>query len=140
MLKVTLVAWVPAQVIWTIVTAVHSGPSIQQPFSSAEAIAKTLIILPVFETVVMLGLFRTLKRIGVEESAWNFVAAVIWGFLHVRTQSWGLHAVWSFWVMGKCFLEVEKISVQRAIGFVAGVHVMFNSTSFVVDWMIRNLG
>jgi membrane protease YdiL (CAAX protease family) len=125
------VAWVPAQVVEVLVLAIAPGPTapdyFQRPF---QAIAMAVVIAPVIETYLMRWLFGLLGRFIKHREAMNWISAVLWGAMHLNAPTWGLHAIWPFYVMGVCFLTIRDKDPQAALYVTMLVHALFNAMSY----------
>jgi hypothetical protein len=134
-----LVAWCPSELV--LLTLNSLGPG-QRGLSFSDAPTETLLSMlffaPCVETYMMHFIFVALRKGSRNEILVNAASAALWGVLHFHTASWGLHAIWSFGVMGRCYLRQEKTSVQRAIVITAGVHVGINMLSFIT-WKLLNV-
>lgn len=130
--KIVFLAWIPAQAIWFIVQQIHPGPSDDMAYLTTpfRAITSTMLIAPVLETYVMRFFFYWVGKFIKTQTWVNVVSAVLWGTMHWNSESWGLHAVWAFFVMGICFLRLRNRSTQHALYVTMIVHAIFNALSY----------
>lgn len=129
-LVAALVAWLPAQAIYFLVAFVVPGPSDANLYRRTfDLLAMSLIIAPVVETYGMRGLFWLLSRFIPHRTMMSWVAAALWGAMHWNTPSWGLHAIWPFYVMGVCYLTLCERDAQLALYVTMLLHACFNAYS-----------
>lgn len=133
-LTTTMVAWIPAQFIDLALKHIYPGPVTEMPFlaSPFRSIALMLIIAPVIETYGLRFILHSLNRFIKKESTTQLVAAVFWGVMHWESESWGLHASWAFYVMGKWYLRSRVHSVHFALYTTMVIHAIFNALSYAV--------
>lgn len=130
-LLVTAVAWVPSAAIWYLVGAILPGPDAPNIFDTQRfAILGALLLAPLLETLMMLGFFRVFGRIVTAQGRLLLFSTVFWGVFHVYSPSWGLHAAWGFFVMGKVFLSASRRSSDFAVVIVSVVHLLANALSY----------
>lgn len=129
----TLLAWAPSQIIWITVVSIFPGPEQPDYFASPlRAIAFGLLLAPILETQVMRFNFFVLKKLSCSRIFLLTANALIWGALHLHSESWGIPAVWAFFVMGAAFLKLSEHSVDRAVIATTVIHVFFNTLSYVL--------
>lgn len=128
----SVAAWIPAQLIGLIVEAWFPRPKIRDVFGTPLLTFTTLVLAPMIETLLMLYLFRFLRKwTGVTSVNWLCVmSAVLWTFAHIRYTTWGLHATWAFFIYGRTFMYFEKMSQNAALIATAIVHALFNFYSY----------
>lgn len=134
--KAVLLAWIPAHGIWFIVQQIYPGPSENENavFLKTPLRAFTLLILlaPMLETYMMRFIFYVVGKISKTQTKINIIASISWGVMHWNSGSWGLHAVWAFFVMGICFLRLQKRSMQHALYVTMIIHAIFNALSYAI--------
>ena len=129
---VVLIAWVPMQLICRIVNATFPGPSAENLFGTPYmAFVAAILFAPIFETQLMRLLFFLLGRFFKSQLALCWISAAIWGVAHLSSESWGLHAIWAFFVFGICYLRLQESSKMRAILVVTLIHTGCNALSYV---------
>lgn len=130
--KAVLLAWIPAQVIWLSIRQIYPGPSDDMIFLKTPLRAFTVLILlaPMLETYMMRFTYFCLGKFIKTETTLNITSAIAWGILHLNSESWGLHAVWAFFVMGICFLRLRQKSAQHALYVTMIIHALFNALSY----------
>jgi hypothetical protein len=130
---VTMLAWLPAQCLAVIASAVSKSSDADLIFrSSYHMILGGLLLAPLLETVGMKYLFRLgAKRIA-KPVLLNFYCALFWGLAHHNAPGFGIHAVWAFFVLGACFQELAKRSENFAVINVTIIHVLFNTLSYIL--------
>lgn len=138
-LTFTLIAWVPAQLIWFTAVATVPGPKGVNVFSTpAKALMIAIVLGPIFETQMMRVVLYLFGKLTRNEALLATCSALVWGVLHVRSESWGFHAVWSFFVMSHCFLRLRPLSLSHAVWFTTAIHAGFNLLSYAL-YLILNL-
>jgi len=137
--KAVLLAWIPAQVIWLSVRLLYPGPSEDLVFLKTPIRAFTVLILlaPMLETYMMQLTYYFLGKFLRTETTLNIVSAIAWGIMHCNSESWGLHAVWAFFVMGICFLRLRQKSSQHALYVTMIIHALFNALSYGLYLSLR---
>lgn len=130
--KAVLIAWIPAQVIWLSVSQLYPGPSDDLVSLKTPLRAFTVLILlaPMLETYMMRFTYFCLGKFLKTETALNIASAIAWGIMHCNSESWGLHAVWAFFVMGICFMRLRQKSTQHALYVTMIIHALFNALSY----------
>lgn len=137
-LLTTLLSWLPAQAIEGVVITVLPGPEGQDIFMRPfDAIALVIFIGPVLETYGMRGLFGVLGKFIRNRTALNGTSSVLWGALHWETPTWGLHAVWAFYIMGICFLTLREKDAQMALYVTMIIHGCFNALCYGAYQMLQ---
>jgi len=122
---------VPAQLIWFTFHIVYPGPTEENYFKTPlEAITLALLIAPILETQMMRMIFYAGGKFLSNTLALCGVSAVVWGVLHLDTQSWGVHAIWAFFVMGVCFRRLQQDSGKKAVRVITLIHAGFNALSY----------
>jgi len=134
------VAWIPAQLIGICVASVVPGPepAFRPDATVADAVLLGLIVAPVLETQLLrlcLGMLRKSVR---TRNAACLITAAIFVLLHNPSPSWGLHALWSFWIMGNCYVACERRSVWHAVFVTTAVHSLFNFLSYATTLLLRH--
>lgn len=81
--------------------------------------------------------FFVLKKLTNSRPLLLTANAMIWGALHLHSESWGLPAVWAFWVMGAVFSELSEQSMDRAVIVTTGIHIFFNTLSYTLYLLQR---
>lgn len=133
MTALTLFAWVPSQILWATVVSMFPGPDQPDYFASPlRAIALGILLAPILETQVMRFNFWILKKLTCSRGFLLTANALIWGGLHLHSESWGLPAVWAFFVMGAVFLKLSAHSADRAVLVTTAIHVFFNTLSYII--------
>jgi hypothetical protein len=127
------IAWIPAMIIHWSVMLIYPGPKspviFDRPFL---AIAGAMIVAPYLETQSMRLIFFALGKFMRNEMAMNLVSSLIWGAIHSATESWGLFAIWPFYVLGVCLLRIRTYSATRALWITTALHSAINGLSYVV--------
>jgi len=128
------IAWIPAQIIHWVVPLIYSGPPMSDFYFKRplNAIAATLIIAPYLETHGMRLIFFILGKFIHRQTVVNLVSSLIWGAIHGSTESWGLYAIWPFYVLGVCLLRLRSSSPTRAFWITAALHSTLNGLSYIV--------
>jgi hypothetical protein len=143
LVRVTFLAWIPAQAIGLIVAILAPGPlPPQPPFETyTELIFVALIFGPIVETQAMRGAFYLCRRHAVaDRCACEIIAILAWA-LHNPSPSWGTHALWSFWVMARAYRSIERReSRAKAIWLTTLIHALFNTLSFGFSELVDCFG
>lgn len=134
-----VIAWVPAQLIGIFVSSVAPGPepAFRPDATVADAIILGLIVAPVLETQLMRLCLAVLTKNNCTRNVACLITGAIFVLLHNPSRSWGLHAWWSFWVMGNCYVACERRSVSYAILVTTAVHSLFNFLSYATALLSR---
>jgi len=128
---VVLICWVPSQIIWLAFHFIFPGPEGENYFKTPlEAVALALLLAPLLETQVMRMIFYAFGKFIKSNISLCVVSAIIWGILHLSSESWGTHAIWTFFILGICFRRVERDSKQRAVLMITAIHAGFNALSY----------
>jgi membrane protease YdiL (CAAX protease family) len=136
---VVLICWIPSQLIWLTFHYVFPGPENENYFKTPlQAVALALLLAPLLETQMMRMIFYAFGKFIKSNIGLCTVSAVIWGILHLSSESWGTHAIWTFFVMGICFRCVERHSKQRAVLIVTAIHAGFNALSYGLYLVVNN--
>lgn len=141
-LVATIIAWLPALAIGSFVAWLFPGPSpaIYPIKSLFDVIVLGLILAPIIETQVMRGCFFLLRKCGLRLHYVTGITALLFASLHYPSIDWGIHALWSFGVMGYCYSELEKHSVNRAVLVTTVIHALFNALSYCAsclqEWLV----
>lgn len=131
--RITLLTFIPAFLIGLTVEKVAPGPEGPDIFSRPyRAVLAALLIAPALETLIMRYLLAWVGRMIREPFALALVCALLWGVAHVQSPSWGLHAVWGFYVMNAVFLRLQARSLNRAYAVVILLHALFNAIAYGV--------
>jgi len=139
--KTVLLVWIPQYLIWYIVLQIFPGPKQEFVFSSqAGALFFTCLFAPYIETQGMRFLFFLLGRWTESQQRLKWYVAAIFGALHADSESWGLHAIWGFYVMSNCYLEQNRISTRRAVWMTVAVHSLCNLVSYAATLLESTLG
>lgn len=135
-LRITLLMFIPAFLIGLTMGKVAPGPEVPDIFNRPHhAVIALLLIAPALETLLMRYLLAWAGRLIREPFALALVCALLWGVAHVQSPSWGLHAVWAFYVMNAVFLRLQAGSLNRAYGLVILIHALFNAIAYGVFLM-----
>ncbi|MBI2518389.1 MAG: hypothetical protein HYV95_16025 [Opitutae bacterium] len=130
-LSITAAVWIPSAAIWYLIGALFPGPTGPSIFDTPRfAILGALLLAPLLETLMMLGFFRVFGRIIFSQRWLLLLSTICWGAFHVYSPSWGLHAAWGFFVMGKVFLSASRRSSDFAVLIVVAVHLLANVLSY----------
>jgi hypothetical protein len=86
---------------------------------------------PYVETQGMRLLFFALRKCAVSADRLKWYVAAVFGVLHVDSETWGLHAVWGFYIMSTLYLDQQRISTRRAVWMTVSVHSLCNLFSYV---------
>jgi len=128
---IVLICWIPAQIIWLAFHFLYPGPTQENYFKTPfEAMALALLVAPILETQMMRMIFYAGEKFLKNTLVLCTVSAVIWGILHLDSESWGLHAAWAFFVMSVCFRRLQQDSRQRAVRVITLIHAVFNALSY----------
>jgi hypothetical protein len=133
-IKITLIVWLPSAVIWYTVQYLFPGPQSPNYFATTRsAIIISLLLAPILETQIMRIVFFLIEKYTSTESVELLLSSTFWGLMHIYSVSWGLHAVWAFYLLGKCFLKLKKNSLNNAMLLVTLVHMLCNLLSYGVS-------
>lgn len=139
LLLLSVIAFVPAQLIAILVQTSFPGPMVHDVFATPAKTFTTLVTLPFLETCAMYYLFRLLRRFIKSPNLLCLVSGLIWILPHIRSPSWGLHTPWAFFIYGRTFLHFEKISFTCALTTTSIVHSLFNVYAYfwrqVLKWI-----
>jgi len=136
---VVLICWVPSQVIYLTFHFVFPGPENENYFKTPlEAVALALLLAPLLETQIMRMIFYAFGKFIKDNLSLCMISALIWGVLHLASESWGTHAIWTFFVMGICFRRMERDSKQHAVLVVTAIHAGFNALSYGLYLALNN--
>lgn len=133
------IAWVPAQLVGVFVSTLMPGPEapVSVDATVTDAVFLGLIVAPVLETQLMRLCLVVLKKSVWTSNAACLITAAVFVLLHNPSRSWGLHALWSFWIMGNCYVACERRSVTHAVLITTGVHALFNFLSYTATLLLR---
>jgi hypothetical protein len=135
--RATLIAWIPAQAIsFTLHFTCPGVAGFSLLHPTLATLLTGLVFGPCLETCMMRFIFYALGQASRNEALVNLCSSAIWGALHLHSESWGFHAVWSFWVMGLCYQRLARVSTRRAVLMTTGIHIGFNSLSGVLTWLL----
>lgn len=124
-------AWIPAMIIHWLVQLVYPGPKSTTLFDRPHyAIIGGVILAPYLETQTMRFLFYLGGKLTKRETIINLVCSFVWGAGHSVSESWGLYAVWPFYVLGVCLLRLRTSSPTRAFWITTALHGSFNALSY----------
>lgn len=130
--KATLLAWLTAQTVAFAIAAIYPGPAGEDYFSRPmKAIMLVCIVGPVLETYAMRWMFWLLGKMTRNPTWINCISALIWGAVHWNTPSWGVHAVWAFYLLGHWYLSIAAKNPQTALYITMLVHICFNTFSYI---------
>jgi len=137
---VVLIAWVPAQFLWASIAAVFPGPQQLNYFETPlRAVTVVILLAPILETQMMRFNFWFLRKWIARKDVLLGASSVVWGIMHIYSESWGIPAVWAFFVMGTIYLRFETNSRDRAIIFTTLVHAVFNALSYGFYLLLKQL-
>ncbi len=130
--QASVLAWVPLNLLYILAKTIFPRETaFRDPFSTPyEAIFITSICTPILETQIMRLIFYILRNITSHTSTLCIISAIIWGGLHFKSDSSGIHAVWAFYVLGVCYLQWRHISKTKAIWITTAVHSLCNLISY----------
>ena len=128
---VILICWIPGQLVWFAFHYTCPGPTEENFYKTPlQALTVTILLAPILETQMMRMIFFALGKFIRGNFVLCGVSAVIWGLLHVASESWGIHAAWAFFLMGICFRRLQETSMTRAIRLTALIHAGCNVLSY----------
>ena len=137
---IVLSSWTLAQVLGRFVYAVFPGPESLNTFESGwRNIFMAVALMPFAETFLMRMFFVVLRRFSQKPITLSLLSAILWWFLHLPTETWGLHALWLFFVLSLCYLSLEKISAWRAVWVTALMHAACNALSWAASLIVHFL-
>ena len=138
-LEAVLIAWIPAQLIYFSVQTIYPGPSESVAYLNTPLKIFTMLILlaPMLETYMMKYMFVFMGKVIKSPTKINVIAATAWGSMHWNSGSWGLYAVWAFFIMGICYMRLKERSTQHAVYIVMIMHAMFNGLSVGLDQALK---
>lgn len=130
-LKLVLLIGLPSTLIGWLLGLSWPGPAGPDIFSRAAfAILGAILMTPALETVVMRLMFHFGARWIRSPADLNLVCALLWGYVHQQSPTWGLHAIWGFYVLGACFLRLQARSLDRAYYVVILIHALVNLIAY----------
>lgn len=130
---VAVVAWVPATAMHYVITCFLPGPEGQNYFKRPiDAIAITIVISPIIETLMMAVMFKYFSKFIKSPMKLTIFCSVIWGGMHINSSSWGIPAVWGFFILGICYLELLQRSNRTAFYTTSIIHSVFNGFSYIL--------
>jgi Type II CAAX prenyl endopeptidase Rce1-like len=136
---VVLICWIPEQLVWFAFHFTCPGPTEEDFFKTPlQALTVAVLLAPILETQMMRMIFFALNKFIQSNLALCLASALIWGVLHVASESWGIHAAWAFFVMGVCFLRLQEASKQKAIRLTTLIHAGCNLLSYGL-YLLANL-
>lgn len=139
--RTTLLAWVPQTVIWYVVVSVYPGPVLEEVFASLVwTVVLALVIGPVVETMLQALVLWALRRCLADSPRVVWYSALFFGALHFPSSTWGLHAIWAFYVFSRLYLVQSKHSTWRAIWMTTLVHSGCNLLSYIGTLIWRSMG
>lgn len=132
-LRLTLLTAIPSLLLGWTMELVRPGAEspawIDSPFY---AVPTLLVVAPALETVLMRVMFSLVGRMVSEALPLNLICALLWGFMRQDAPGGGIHAVWTFYVMGAVFLRLQSRSENRAYAVVIALHALFNAIAYGV--------
>lgn len=129
--QLALLAWLPALVVGFVVPLIYTGPESTNVFVSPyKAIAGALIIAPYLETQSMRLVFFLLGKGVKSDFRLILYGSFLWVAAHMHSESWGLYAIWPFFVFGACFLRLRAQSMSRAVWTTTALHALCNAFSY----------
>ena len=124
-------SWVVAQLLGWSVYTIYPGPATLATFDLGwRSIFMAVVLMPFAETFLMRMFFVVLRRISRAPVHLSIISAVLWWLLHLTTETWGVHALWLFFVLSLSYLSLERISAWRAVWVVSLMHAGCNSLSW----------
>jgi hypothetical protein len=146
-LKVWPVHTIPAMLIAIVIYSVAWLAGYQELFAQPPVPSRSLaldlwsavIVGPTVETLLMVVIFRVLKRQTNKKLALVFRSALIWALVHsLAVPLWGLFVLWGFIVLSSAFLAWSEKSPKMAFWVTFALHALHNLTLVVLgavnDW------
>ncbi|HWA27581.1 MAG TPA: hypothetical protein VG734_18135 [Lacunisphaera sp.] len=138
--RTTLLTWIPQTVIWYVVVSIHPGPAFGDVFDSpVGAIVVGMILAPCLETGIVAAVLFFLRRWLGDRPRILWYSAAFFGALHFPSVTWGLHAVWAFYMFSRCYLSLVKSSPARAFWVTTAVHAGCNLLSYLGTLLWRSM-
>jgi hypothetical protein len=138
--RATLLVWIPQTAIWYVVASVYPGYTPHDIFMSpGMALMVGCVVGPYIETQMLRLVLHLLRRCLGDNPRVVWYSAAFWGAMHVPSSTWGLHAVWAFYIFTRCYLEQEKCSIRRAVWVTTAVHACCNLLSYLGTLLWRSM-
>jgi hypothetical protein len=125
--------WIVAQLVSFTIIAIFSGPeTIDSAFTTRSGRISALLLAPFLETLGMRGMFWLLRRLRRSKTGLLGWSSLLWWIAHLSSDSWGVPAAGTFWVMGVLYLAFERRSTDQAMVYVSLFHLAFNGLAYLL--------
>ena len=133
-LFIGFVAAIPSMAV---VSAKISIWRIPMPLPSAGTLFGDVCVVPLFETVLLMGTIVVARVCKIQRSYLPVVVGGLWGLSHVFSQGWtGLVIIWPFYCFSVGLVHLWSEGAWRALLSMATAHGIFNGLVYAAGWIL----